>query len=119
MSLPVEQEWNIGSRNLRPCCQVLAFRIECGSLAFSGDISLSQLSHSHPSINNAVVGYSALALSVLVGAVCMHFAGIYAGWFRRASGAKIAAIAMYVFLLVTALFYYSFSYVCSKFDACL
>jgi hypothetical protein len=76
-------------------------------------------SHSHPSINNAVVGYSALALSVLVGAVCMHFAGIYAGWFRRASGANAAAIAMYVFFIVAALFYYSFSYVCSKFGACL
>jgi len=49
----------------------------------------------------------------------MHFAGIYAGWFRRASGANAAAIAMYVFFIVAALFYYSFSYVCSKFGACL
>ena len=76
-------------------------------------------SHSHPSIDNAVVGYSALALSVLVGAVCMHFAGIHAGWFRRASGANVVAIAMYVFFLAAALFYYSFSYVCSRFGACL
>jgi hypothetical protein len=77
------------------------------------------LSHSHPSIDNAVVGYSALALSVLVGAVCMHFAGIRAGWFRRASWINVVAIAMYVFFLVAALFFYSFSYVCSKFGACL
>ena len=77
------------------------------------------LSHSHPSIDNAAVGYGSLALSVLVGAVCMHFAGIHAGWFRRASGANVVAIAMYVFFLAAALFYYSFSYVCSKFGACL
>src|SRR5882724_771061 len=75
--------------------------------------------HNYPGIDNAGVGYSALALSVLVGAVCMHFAGIHAGWFRRASGANVAAIALYVFFVVAALFYYSFSYVCSKFGDCL
>jgi hypothetical protein len=49
----------------------------------------------------------------------MHFAGIHAGWFRRASWTNVLAIAMYVFFLAAALFYYSFSYVCSKFGACL
>jgi hypothetical protein len=77
------------------------------------------LSHGHPRIDNAVFGYSALALSIFVGAVCMHFAGIYAGWFRRASWFNVVAIAMYVFFVGTALFFYSFGFVCSRYGACL
>jgi hypothetical protein len=77
------------------------------------------VSRNHSNTSHDLGDFGALGVSVIAGAICMHFLGRCLGWFSRKVWTNVLVLAVYICVAMVLLFLYSLGFVCGMFGACL